>query len=412
MFHTYVFTEMPYPFLPPEEIFPSNRIDVPNSYYDPDAGYELYKKYYDIYAATDELGLDIMVNEHHTTATCTNAVTPLSMAILARETKRARILTLGNPVAHRPDPVRIAEEMATVDVISGGRADVGFVKGVPQESIAVNSSAVDAKSRFWEAVDLIMKAFTTHDGPFSWEGEHYHHSEVNLWPRPYQTPHPPIWSPTTSPASGPPLAERNMTVATLGVGSRGCAQIFEAYRKRAAELAMPEPPLSKFAYSVQLFVGDTDEEALREAEKVKLWYREAARHPFQYADPPGYLPVETRAKILRARATGGTLSPPLGPPPAPTMAEVIKTPVEQLVDGGFMIAGDPDSVFEQMKNLFDAVGGLGNLIPMMQYSTMSFDLVEKSMRRLAEHVLPRFIAEVYEPTVRGDREIVPSTARS
>ncbi|OJU82948.1 MAG: hypothetical protein BGO11_20515 [Solirubrobacterales bacterium 70-9] len=405
MFHTYVFTEMPYPYLPPNDIFPSNRIDVPNSFYDPDAGYELYKKYYDIYAAADELGLDIMVNEHHTTATCTNAVTPLSMAILARETSRARILTLGNPVAHRPDPVRVAEEMATVDVISGGRADVGFVKGVPQESIAVNSSAVDMKDRFWEAVDLIMKAFTTHDGPFSWEGEHYHHREVNLWPRPYQTPHPPIWSPTTSAASAPMLAERDMTVATLGVGGRGCAEIFRAYRERAAELGRPEPPLTKFAYSVQLFVGDTDEEALREAEKVKLWFREAARHPFQYSNPPGYLPIDIRAKVMRATAQGRTVSPPLGPPPAPTMAEVIGAPVRQLVDEGYMIAGDPDSVYEQLENLFDTVGGLGNLIPMMQYSTMSYDLVEKSMKRLAEDVLPRFVAEVYGPTVRGEREI-------
>jgi alkanesulfonate monooxygenase SsuD/methylene tetrahydromethanopterin reductase-like flavin-dependent oxidoreductase (luciferase family) len=405
MFHTYVFTEMPYPYLPPAELMPSNRISVPNSFYDPDAGYELYKKYYDIYAAADELGLDVMVNEHHTTATCTNVVTPLSMAILARETKRARILTLGNPLAHRGDPVRVAEEMATVDIISRGRADVGFVRGVPQESIAVNSSAVDMRERFWEAVDLIMKAFTTHDGPFSWEGKYFHHREVNLWPRPYQQPHPPIWSPTTGAASAPLLAERGMTVATLAVGTRGCAQIFAAYRQRCEELGMPKPPLSKFAYSVQMFVGDTDEEAYAEAEKVKLWYREAGRHPFQYVDIPGYLPPEIRAKLIKAKARGKLPSPPLGPPPAPTIAEVVGTPVAELTAGGFMMAGNPDTVFEQMRDLFDAVGGLGNLLPMVQYSTMSYDLTLKSMERLARDVLPRFIEEVYEPTIKGEREI-------
>ena len=90
--------------------------------------------------------------------------------------------------------------MATVDVISGGRADIGFVRGVPQETIAVNSTAIDMRERFWESLDLIMKAFTTHDGPFSWEGEYFHHRKVNLWPRPYQPPHPPIWSPTTGTA--------------------------------------------------------------------------------------------------------------------------------------------------------------------------------------------------------------------
>src|SRR5271170_2479372 len=121
MFHSYVFTEMPYPYLPPESLVPNNRVTLPSSFYDPDAGYELYNKYYDIYQAADGLGFDIMVNEHHTTCTCGNAVVPLSMAILARETKNARILTLGNPLAHRPDPIRVAEEMATVDIISGGR---------------------------------------------------------------------------------------------------------------------------------------------------------------------------------------------------------------------------------------------------------------------------------------------------
>jgi alkanesulfonate monooxygenase SsuD/methylene tetrahydromethanopterin reductase-like flavin-dependent oxidoreductase (luciferase family) len=404
MFHTYVFTEMPYPYLPPAELMPSNRIDVPNRFYDPDAGYELYRKYYDIYRAADELGLDVMVNEHHTTATCTNAVTPLSMAIVARDTKRARILTLGNPLAHRTDPVRVAEEMATVDVISRGRADVGFVRGVPQESIAVNSSAVDMRERFWEAVDLITKAFTTHDGPFSWEGKYFHHRQVNLWPRPYQQPAPPIWSPTTGAASAGALAERGMTVATMAVGTKGCAEVFAAYRARCEELGMERPPLKKFAYSVQMFVGDTDEEAYAEAEKVKLWYREAGRHPFQYTNVPGYLPPAVRAKLMKAQARGAVPSPPLGPD-APTIADVMRTPVSGLTAGGFMMAGNPDTVFEQMRDFFDAVGGLGNLLPMVQYSTMSLDLVERSMERLAREVLPRFIAEVYEPTVRGEREI-------
>jgi alkanesulfonate monooxygenase SsuD/methylene tetrahydromethanopterin reductase-like flavin-dependent oxidoreductase (luciferase family) len=404
VFHTYVFTELPYPFLPPASMMPSNRTDVPNSFYDPDAGHELYKKYLDIYAAADELGLDVMVDEHHTTATCTDAIATIPMAILARETKRARILTLGNPVANRPDPVRVAEEMAMIDVISGGRTDIGFVRGVPQESVATNSTAVDSRPRFWEAVDLIMKAFTTHDGPFNWEGEYFHHRNVNLWPRPYQTPHPPIWSPTTSASSSPTLAERQMTVACLGVGSTAAAGIFGAYRQRSAELGI-DPPLSKFAYSPLLFVGDTDEEGYREAEKVKLWFREGARASLQYIDPPGYLPPEARAKILRSKAQGRRPSQPLGSSPHPTVADVVSIPVEELTKGGFVMAGNPDTVFHQLRDFFDAVGGFGNLLPMVQYWTMSTDLTVKSMERFARDVLPRFLEEVYLPTLRGDREI-------
>ena len=53
--------------------------------------------------------------------------------------------------------------------------------------------------RFWEAHDLILKAMTTHDGPFNWEGEHFHYRQVNVWPRPYQQPHPPVWLTVTAP---------------------------------------------------------------------------------------------------------------------------------------------------------------------------------------------------------------------
>jgi len=108
VFRAYAFTEMGYPYLPPRPFFESNCASVPDEFYDPDFGYELYNKCYDIYAAAHALGLDVMVNEHHSTATCLNSVVPLSMPILARETRRARILTLGKPLAHRPDPLPTA----------------------------------------------------------------------------------------------------------------------------------------------------------------------------------------------------------------------------------------------------------------------------------------------------------------
>src|SRR6185437_7614537 len=111
----YVFTEMAYPYLPPDETFESARVTLPNELYDPVAGSDLYHSYFDIYRAADELGLDVMLNEHHSTATCLDAAVPLSAAIVARETSTARILPLGNPISNRTDPVRVAEEMAMVD---------------------------------------------------------------------------------------------------------------------------------------------------------------------------------------------------------------------------------------------------------------------------------------------------------
>src|ERR1700739_3046973 len=84
----------------------------PTGLIDPDVAADLIDRYYEEFAAIDELGLNIAVNEHHTTFQCMSTTPYLSVAALARTTKRARILSIGSPLAQRPDPVRLAEEIA------------------------------------------------------------------------------------------------------------------------------------------------------------------------------------------------------------------------------------------------------------------------------------------------------------
>ena len=109
------FTEMPYPHIPPFDELKNTRVTIPNRLFDPKIGADLYNRYLDEHCIADELGLDIMLNEHHSSASCIDSCVPLPAAILARQTKNARILILGNPVANRGEPVRIAEEMAMID---------------------------------------------------------------------------------------------------------------------------------------------------------------------------------------------------------------------------------------------------------------------------------------------------------
>src|SRR6202012_5469029 len=85
------------------------RVVLPSSNFDPPTAHGLLNRYLDEFALCDEVGLDIMVNEHHSTATCMTVSVPMALAIIARETKRARLLSLGTPIANRPDPVRVAE---------------------------------------------------------------------------------------------------------------------------------------------------------------------------------------------------------------------------------------------------------------------------------------------------------------
>ena len=156
------FSENAYHLLPDAKEYDSIRVSLPNRYYDPQIGADLYHRFIDEWKIADELGLEVMVNEHHQTATNLNPAGPIIMGILARETKRARLLILGNPIANRREPVRVAEEMAMVDVYSRGRLEVGFVRGVPYEISAGNHSPAHMHERFWEAHDLILKAWTSH----------------------------------------------------------------------------------------------------------------------------------------------------------------------------------------------------------------------------------------------------------
>ena len=102
----------------------------------------------------------------------------------ARITKRARLLVLGYPIGAPARSAARAEELATIDVISRGRLDMGFVKGVPYRVPVSNQNPVGVMERFWEAHDFIIKAMTSHDEPFNWESENFHYRQVNIWPRP------------------------------------------------------------------------------------------------------------------------------------------------------------------------------------------------------------------------------------
>src|SRR5262249_35086916 len=161
----YQFTEQPYPNAWTDH-GGSLRVNLPNRKCDPKIAADLLHRYYDEGILADELGFDIMLNEHHQTATCMSSTVIVGLSVLARQTSRARLLVLGYPIGHRPDPLRVAEELSTIDVISRGRLDMGFIKGVPYEFAASNQNPVGVMDRFWEAHDFIIKAMSSHDGPF------------------------------------------------------------------------------------------------------------------------------------------------------------------------------------------------------------------------------------------------------
>jgi alkanesulfonate monooxygenase SsuD/methylene tetrahydromethanopterin reductase-like flavin-dependent oxidoreductase (luciferase family) len=314
-----------------------------------------------------------MLNEHHQTATCLNAAVPLTAAILARQTKRGRICVLGNPVANRGDPVRVAEEMAMVDCISRGRLDAGFVRGVPYEVFAANTNPTQTVERLWEAIDLIVKAWTTHDGPFSFEGRFTHRRAVNIWPRPYQSPHPPIWITGSSDFDAiRKVASRGYTFATFLQPHESVRKMFDAYRSAYRDCGLPGG--GGMAYMPLVYTADSEAEAEKGAQELS-WYINVKVEP-QYRNPPGYVPVALNVKALQGAYAGRT---------AAIRAQGLEFQKEQ----GVVVYGTPDSVVAQIKRFHERVGGFDHLLMMQQAGFLDHQRTVRSMTLFAKEVLPR-----------------------
>jgi alkanesulfonate monooxygenase SsuD/methylene tetrahydromethanopterin reductase-like flavin-dependent oxidoreductase (luciferase family) len=385
----YHFTEQPYP---PAWKDPNDylRVNMPNRRLDPAVAADLFHRYYDEWMLADELGLDVMLNEHHQTATCMSSTAIVGLSVLARVTKRARILVLGYPIGHRPDPLRAAEELSTIDVISRGRLDMGFVKGVPYEFPCSNQNPVGVMDRFWEAHDFIIKAMTSHDGPFNWEGDFFHYRQVNIWPRPYQQPHPPVWSTTASKTNARVLGERGAVIAVLGSGY-GTRVLYDAYREGYAAThngAVPGP--DRFAYLALLALGHTEQQARQRGELVADYLRTGARVYPPFKNPPGYLSVDDNVRLLRGQTPERSFTKD------GRIVDMRTGSVQDLIDSVLMFCGTPDQVYRQIADFIEYTGGLGNLLCMAQAGYLDHEATVDNLTLLAKEVMPR-LQELKQP---------------
>ena len=161
--HLMYFTEQPMSAYPADIglEFGATALMFSNKYFDPVAGSRLYNEYLEQYIYAEEMGVDgFMLNEHHNAPFCMQAKANIFAAILAAVTKKAKIVMLGNPLPLAENPVRLAEELAMIDMISKGRLVSGFVRGGGQEQLANGVSPAYNRERFEEAHDLVVAAWT------------------------------------------------------------------------------------------------------------------------------------------------------------------------------------------------------------------------------------------------------------
>src|ERR671939_410662 len=243
--HVMYFTEQPMSAYPAEIglEFGATALMFSNKYFDPVAGSRLYNEYLEQYIYAEEMGVEgFMLNEHHNAPFCMQAKCNIFASILAAVTKKAKIVLLGNPLPLAENPVRLAEELAMIDMISKGRLVSGFVRGGGQEQLATGVNPAFNRERFEEAHDLIVKIWTQ-PGPFRWEGTHYQHRVVNPWAPPLQKPHPRIWIPgVISPETIVWAAQHGYPYIALNTPVERTNQIWKIYDEAAAEAGFQGGP--------------------------------------------------------------------------------------------------------------------------------------------------------------------------
>ncbi|HCH09206.1 MAG TPA: hypothetical protein DEW32_08425, partial [Dehalococcoidia bacterium] len=251
-------------------------LDLSNDIYDPQIGADLYNRYLDERVYAEEMGFDgLMLNEHHSTPFCMGGAMNVEASILAKITKKAKIVLLGNILPIWEDPLWLVEQLAMIDMISRGRLVSGWVRGTGRESVAHNAPPPYNWERFQEAHEFIVKAWTE-PGPFRWEGKHYNYRYVNPWVRPYQKPHPQIWLPgVVSEDSLKWAARQRIPYIMLATKLEPTKQAFQIYHDTAEEEGYKSGP-QNLGYLWKVHVDETEELA----EEVGRKFVQGPSNPF------------------------------------------------------------------------------------------------------------------------------------
>ena len=371
---------MPYRFLPKdfEDKYRSVWVDVPSHLFDANKAHQLYNEYLDELEFAAEVGFDgICVNEHHNNAYGIMPSPNITAATLTRRTKDAAIIVLGNSLALYNPPLRVAEEFAMLDCISGGRLIAGFPVGTSMDTnFAYGVNPATLREKYYEAHDLVMKAWTEPD-MFSFNGKYNQVRYANIWPRPLQKPHPPVWIPGGGSVETWEWTSRmNYVYCYLSYsGYKRGIQVMDGYWKEMERLGTDDNPY-RAGFLQLVCVAETDEKAKElYAEHVEYFYKKCLHVYEGFADAPGYRTIRT----LQAGAVAQ-----LGA--AANQARQAMT-WDDFVEQGYVIAGSPKTVIE---NLRGAVEGLrvGHLMVLLQIGSMPKDLTMKNTEMFATEVYP------------------------
>jgi alkanesulfonate monooxygenase SsuD/methylene tetrahydromethanopterin reductase-like flavin-dependent oxidoreductase (luciferase family) len=365
--HLKVDGELPYP--------------LPRQHFRPALAVSTYREHLDAWALMEELGFDgVGFNEHHTSPYGLMTSPNIMAAAASQRLKRMQILIYGNLLPIH-DPLRLAEELAMLDCLSGGRLISGFARGIPREHKAYNVPLAESRARFEEAWEIIKRAWT--EEVFSYTGRFWSYKDVAIWPRPVQQPHPPIWVPvTTSQETLEWAARENAPITPGAVATLPARQ--DMVRYYAACLARHGRTITPahVVAPANVYIADSREQALKEAGPYMLYFfhtlfshgnlsNVGAQRQSGYVreEGLGWLRPENREAFLRS------------------LQGFRQVTLEDLKHNERLCWGSPAEVTETLIGLGEALGA-NTLLVQFNQGAMPHEMFVRQLRRFAADVLP------------------------
>jgi alkanesulfonate monooxygenase SsuD/methylene tetrahydromethanopterin reductase-like flavin-dependent oxidoreductase (luciferase family) len=347
----------------------------PPGLYDPEVGARSVEGALANARLADELGFDwVSVSEHHYAPGIMSPNALVWAGALTQVVKRAKIALLG-PIVSVNNPVRLAEEIAMLDMISGGRVVVFLLRGTPNEFNTYHVNPSETRERAQEAIKLIERALSEPQ-PFGWEGRYFRYPTVAVWPRPTQTPHPPIYSSGNSPESCVFAAKNHHGLAMSFIPPHLVAEAVQLYKSECARAGW-EPAPDQIMYRSILSIGE-DEEEVRTQQRMRA-SRRRPRAEYDTA-PVGLGPLSW------LEAAGGNVADAVnGIAPAEGGREdgaARAGPGFGL--GSTQFAGTPNMIVEQIKAFHEMTG-----VGVLDFGILGRpDVVARRLRMVAEEVIP------------------------
>lgn len=350
--------------------------DVEPENFDPAKAAKVYETHLAEWERAEELGFDgLFLGEHHFTAYSLLPSPNVLLGAVSQRVKRMRVGIMINVLPFH-QPLRLAEEIAMLDLLTGGRLECGLGRGVDaQEFMRLAIPMDEARPRFTEGLDLMLKAWTSDQ--FEHHGEFFQiAAKATIYPRPLQKPHPPIWITALSPQTIEWTASQGYPMSSIFLPTPKTKEAFDSYNEAAQEAGQTPGP-EKLTLARNVYVADSEQQAIEEAGP-------AFNHLFG---------LFTEAALPSAKAVNQDLDHFYAGDEYAYYRTFFRPFVGQdmtfqdIRDAGLLVLGTPDQVRDQLMQQLKETG-CGQFMAWMHFGNLAPDHVRRSQELYARDVMP------------------------